>query len=400
MSMIPFTTNATGAYRTQTAGIAVPTDTYDASDLLRIPEVDPTFHMLNDGTFMLYMIYAMYAKGQASEQPRYEFFEDDLYPVRAKFVGAHAADDTTALVLDNGIASANTNIFIPRTGEIIRVTTVSGATLSTVSRGHRGTTAAAIVAGDDAFLIGQDLPEGANANLGVSQLPTKDWNAISFYSTGWKVTDVQEVTNMLNGVGQLSRENRQQTIKMMREIDADLRWGKRDVDTTTSSDGTLYYTDGFYNRVSTHDIELSGDLDWHALNDALLPVFEHTSSSLGKQFLMGQSLFSDINRIAYDHVQPSVYNDVLGANISKLELEGGYTLDLIIDKHGFAPGTAASSWGFILDAMQAEFIPFTGFDMVVRDVTMPNSHTPQVELFTSASAKLVQEQNNAVVKRV
>ena len=78
MAMIPFTTAATGAYRTQTAGIAVPTGDYDASDLLRIPEVDPTFHMLNDGTFMLWMLLAMFAKAEAQDQPRYDFFEDDL----------------------------------------------------------------------------------------------------------------------------------------------------------------------------------------------------------------------------------------------------------------------------------------------------------------------------------
>ena len=398
--MIPFSTAATGRYNTQTSGIAVPTGTYDASDLLRIPEVDPEFHMINDGTFLLYQLLAMFAKGEASDQPRYEFFQDDLLPVRTTFVGAHTAGDTTDLVLTAAIASANTNIFIPRTSEIIRVTTLTGATLSTVTRGHRGTTAAAIVAGDDAFLIGQDLPEGADANLGVSQLPTKDWNAISFYSTGWRVTDVQEFTDMLNETGKLSREQRMQVLKMMREIDGDLRWGARNIDTSTSSDGNLYYTDGFNNRISTHEIELAGALDWHSLNDAILPVYDDTSSSLGKQFLMGQSLFSDINRIAYDKVQPAVYDDVLGANISKLELEGGYTLDLIIDKHGFPPGTEVSSWGFIIDAAKAEFIPFTGFDMVIRDVTPVGSHSPQVELFTSASMKLVHEQNNAVVKRV
>ena len=398
MAMIPFTSAAAGRYGTQTSGIAVPTGTYDASDLLRIPEVDPTFHWLNDGTFVFYMLMSMFAKGEAQTQPRYEFFEDDLYPVRTTFVGAHAADATTAIVLASGIASANTNMFIPRTGEIIRCTSLSGATM-VITRGHRGTTAAAILAGDDVFLMGQDLPEGADANLGVSQLPTKDWNAISFYSTGWRVTDVQDVSNMLNGTGQMARENRQQTIKMMREMDADLRWGARNVDTTTSANGTLYYTDGFNSRVSTHEIELSGELDWYSLNDALLPIFSETSSSLGKQFLMGQSLYSDINRIARDHVQPVVYNETLGSNVQKLELEGGYTLDLIIDKHGFPPGTETSAWGFVIDAAGAEFLPYTGFDMVVRDVTQPNSHTPQVELFSSASMKLVHEQNNAVVKR-
>lgn len=397
---IPFNATASGRYRTQTAGIAVPTGAYDASDLLRIPEVDPNFHMINDKSFMLYMLLSMFAKGKPSDQPRYEFFEDDLLPNRATIVGAHALDDTTDILLSDTLASVNSNLFIPRTGEIIRVTTVSAATISTCTRGHRGTTAAAILASDDIFLIGQDLPEGANANLGISQLPTKDWNAISFYSTGWRVTDVQEYTEMLNSTGQMSREQQMQVVKMMREVDWDLRWGARNVDTSTSSDGTLYYTDGFNSRISTHEIELAGELSYEAINDALLPIFDDTSSSDNKQFLLSQALFSEFNRVARDYVQPTVYNEVLGSNISRLELEGGFTLDLILDRRGFPAGTEVDGWGFIIDAAQAEFIPFEGFDMNLRDVTSPGSHTGQVELFTSASMKLIHEQNNAVVKRV
>jgi hypothetical protein len=389
-----------GAYNTQTSGIAVPTGTYDASDLLRRPEVDEDFHSINDGSFMLYMLLAMFAKGSPSTQPRYEFFIDDILPVRTTFVGAYASDDTTALVLTDGIASLNTNLFVPRTEEVIRVTTISGSTLSTVTRGHRGTTAAAILAGDDVFLIGQDLPEGADANLGVSQIPEKDWNAISFYSTGWKTTDVQDISDMLNNVGQNNREMRMQMLKMMREVDGDLRWGKRNIDTTTSANGNLYYTDGFNSRVSTHEIELSGELDWYALNDALLPVFNNTSSSLNKQWLMGQSLYSDVNRVARDHVVETKFNKQLGSNVQKLVLEGGYIIDLIIDRHGFPPNTEVSNWGFLIDAAQAEFIPYEGFDMNIREVTDPKSHTPQFELFNSASMKLVHEDNNAVVKRV
>ena len=85
----------------------------------------------------------------------FEWFEDEPFPYwDAINYGSGYNSSATSVVVDNGGYFGSSNlVLIPRTGEIVRVTAVSTNTL-TITRAAGGSTAAAIVDGDDLRMIG------------------------------------------------------------------------------------------------------------------------------------------------------------------------------------------------------------------------------------------------------
>ena len=409
MAVIPF--SSTGRFNTQTSGIAVSHGTYDQLDLLRIPDVDPMFHMLNDGSALFYRILSMLSKEAPADQPRFEYFEDDKYSVRTTIAsvtsggGATNADDIV-MELTEGLASVNTVIYNVTTEEALLVTAAGGTgnTTVTVKRSHQGTSnATAVVATNELILIGATLPEGADANDGIAILPTKDYNFTSFFSQGCNSTDIQELTNMLNGTGQLNNEFRKQTLFLMEQIDQALRYSTRAY--TTIDSNPVYYTGGFANTIQG-DVLLAGDptlatptLDWHELNAAFNEYFLPTSSSPTKTLLCGQVLFSAINNISWGHYVDGgtpTFDTTLGATMSSIVLDGGGVIDVVLDKYGFQ-SAAQTATGFLIDMGNIALKPFNGFDMVWREVTAPQSHTNKYELFSSAGMKILHNSTHAKV---
>lgn len=398
MAVIPF--SSTGKFNTQTSGVAVSTGTFDQTDLLRIPDVDPMFHMLNDGSALFFRILSMLAKEKPATQPRFEFFEDDKYAIRTTVVGAVAdpgvggSDD---IVLSSALAAVNTVMYFPETDQAMIVTAVSGTTV-TATWDHQGTTGVAIADGAEIILIGASLPEGADANGGIAILPTKDFSFISFFSQGVNSTDIQELTDMLNGAAQTSNEFRKQTLFLMEQIDQHIRYSSRS--SSSHADGQLYYTGGFTNRVTTNDIALSGSLTWEDFNTEFNPIYVPTNSSPTKTLLCGQGLFSQITKISWDHFTAfgtPTFQESLGATVQQIVLDGGGVIDVVLDKHGFAAGTSETNKGFLIDMNNIYLKAFQGFDMTWREVTAPESHTKKFELFSSAGLKVIHEETHAKV---
>lgn len=404
MAVIPFN-DGTGKFNTQTSGIAVSTGAYGQTDLLRIPDVDPMFHMLNDGSALFYRMLNMLAKDSPANEPRFEFFEDDKYPVRTTVDGAVASTTEETVLFTDAIFAVNSLAYNKTTGECMLVNT-DNATVGEYecTRGVQDTTAANIGDGDEIILLGTALPEGADANGGIAILPTKDYNFCSFFSQGCNSTDVQELTNMLNGTGQMGREFKKQTLFLMEQMDQHLRWSSRFSE--THSDGQLYHTGGFNDRVTTNDqtwdttTATGAPLTWEFFNTQLNPIFEPTNSSPNKVLMCGQGLFSAITGVSWGHFTDygtPTFQSSLGATVQQIVLDGGGIVDVVLDKYGFKSGTSETKQGFLIDMSNIMLKPFNGFDLTWREVTQPNSHTKKFELFGSTGLKVVNETTHAKV---
>lgn len=395
MAIVPF--NDTGRFNTQTAGIAVSTGDYGQTDLLRIPDVDPMFNMLNDGSSLFYRMLSMLAKDSEATQPRFEFFEDDKYSVRTTVNGGVDAAATT-IVFDDALLGVNTVAYFPLTGEAMMVSAAGSAPSYTVIRGHQGTTAAAVADGAEVILIGASLPEGADANGGIAILPTKNYSFCSFFSQGCNATDIQEAVDMLNQTGQLTSEMQKQTLFLMEQMDQHIRWSSRHSE--AHADGQLYYTGGFNDRVTTNDITKADAMTWEWFNTTFNPVFEPTNSSPTKVLLCGQTLFSAITGIAWDHFTSGgtpEFQSSLGATVQQVLLDGGGVIDVVLDKYGFKSGTSEAGKGFLIDMNNIKLKPFKGFDLTWREVTQPQSHTKKLELFGSTGLKVTNEEVHAKI---
>ena len=389
---------STQPFNTQLSGIAVSTGAYDQTDLLRIPSVDPNFYYSNKGN-MFYKLLEFLGATEVVDQPRHEFHNDDKFDT----VTAPNADynsSVTTVVVTDAIVIPRMVLYNTTTAEALYVTAVSGASL-TVVRGHQGTTAAAIVAATDKLIILESsLPEGADAGDGVAKLPTKDYAVVSMFSETMSQTDLQKQTNMIAEVGKISGQFQDYNWKLMEQCDNALRWSTRDIDTSTDSDGTLYYTGGFASTVTTNDISLIGELNWQDFNDEFNAIFDQTESSPTKWLICGPTLYDKINKISWDHFVvdgTDAFQSVLGDRIQKIQLSGGGVIVLVRDPYGFSTAKNSAHKGFLIDPAYISMLKMKGFDLVWRDVTENKSHTEEIEGFGSCGLKIVREDQHATV---
>ncbi len=370
---------------TQFTGIAVPGLGTAGSDLLRINELDPNFAYLNDGTALLYRIMTMFNKDTPSMQPQYWFFNDDQLLVKTT-----AAEAISDVVLDfdlaDAIAVVGVVIININTDEIMLVTAVSGVNV-TVTRAYQGTTAAAITLGDEIALLGSTLEEFGAVKGGITNIPSKVDNYISMFSQSVNSSDLQEVTDMLNGVGQIGGEFNKMTTWLMRQMDYALRHSRGYLDTNFNGTGkTAYYTKGLDQYLTTTaNIPASGGT-WYDFNAAFNDAFLPTNSSPQKTLVTSQTGFSTLNAVAFDRWTANpAFESAIGAVMGQINLDGGGVVDVVLDKHGFMTnGTQA----YLLDMPYVKVKPMAGFELNWRETTLANEHGRTHEIFGSTSMKV------------
>jgi hypothetical protein len=372
---------------TRTTGITVPNLGTVGNDLLRINDVDPTFVMLNDGTAMFHKLLSMWGADAPATQPQYHFFNDDIYAIKTTLNDADGmvAGDTS-MVVDDAIGVAGTVIAIPKTGELCLITAVSGSTW-TITRGYQGTTAAAIADGDEIVLLGGVLEEYGSAKGGIVQFPTSVDNYVSFFSQSVNASNLQEVTDMLNGVGKTSGEFAKTTLWLTRQIDMMLRYSKGAIDTNFNGTGkTAYFTKGFEQYVTTNVEIPSVGLTWEALNTLFNPTFLPTSSSPTKTLMVSQTLFDIFCKVSQDRWTANpAYETTLGATIGQVALSSGGIIDIVLDRYGF---TTQGKQGYLLDIPYIKTKGMEGHEMKWREITLNNEHGRKFEVYGSSSLKV------------
>jgi hypothetical protein len=391
----------TQPFFTQSNGIAVPVGDLNLDNVFRLLDVDPTLRYDNRGA-MFYKLLNMLGSPQAYNQVRYEFVKDTRFKTETTPSTDYDNVVTTIVVSDSGIILPRSIIRNAQTGEHMLVTAVSGASL-TVVRGYQGTTAAAVTAATDKIVVLQTaLPEGADAGEGVAKVPTQDYNYISFFSERMSETDVQAVADMLNSVGTVPQQMRDYIDRLTTLMDNDIRWGIRNVDTTSYAGKPIYTGGGFDSTVVSNDITFIGDLAWQDFNDEFNAIFDLSESSAVKWLLVDPVMFDKINKVPWDNytVGNSVpqFDEVLGEYIKEIQLSGGGKVKVMRDAYGFRSlSNATTGAGFLIDPAYINLTQYSGFDMVIRDITQPESHTKETELFGSCGLKIPREEHHATI---
>lgn len=121
---------------------------------------------------------------QAVESATFKWVEDDrMERWDAINNGAGYNSSATSVVVDTGtVFYKDSLVLIPRTGEIVRVTAVSGTTL-TIVRGQGGSTAAAINDNDPLYVLGPVFEEGVLSADSRSENPVEQTNYTQIFKT-------------------------------------------------------------------------------------------------------------------------------------------------------------------------------------------------------------------------
>lgn len=145
--------------------------------------------------------------------------------------GAGYDDAATSIVVDNGAYfRAGMIVKVPRTGEVLLVSSISTNTL-TVVRGFGETSAAAIVDNDPLLIIGNVNEEGSGAPSDAGGNPTKGYNYTQIFKTPFSVTNTANAMATYGGK-LITQEQKDKGVLHRIDMERAFLFGERKEDTS------------------------------------------------------------------------------------------------------------------------------------------------------------------------
>lgn len=179
--------------------------------------------------------------------PKFEQHIDEIESdeVTVNNASGYNSSATSIVVSDGALVPKFALIYVPRTGEILRVSSVSSHTL-TVTRGESGTTAADLVHGDTFIIQGAAYAE--NALSGDARFPQTafTYNYTQIVREPFGESRTSAGTKYYNNAQSYDRRKAAALVSMLRKWNGSLWTGGRDIDTTNkfrTQGGVLEFVD-------------------------------------------------------------------------------------------------------------------------------------------------------------
>jgi hypothetical protein len=204
--------------------------------------------------------------------PKFQWQEDELDP-RFDQVnnGAGYASGITAIVVDNGAYfEAQNLVYVPRTAETMRVTSVVGNTLNVV-RGV-GSTAAALVDNDPLLITSTAQPEGDASRPARSRNQATVYNYTQIFRTPWDATETARHSEF-EADDDWDYQALKHGIEHKKSIEYALMVGAKSEE--SASGQARRTTGGFRSFVSTNATDAGGALTEAEFFTALRPCFRY-----------------------------------------------------------------------------------------------------------------------------
>lgn len=170
---------------------------------------------------------------EITHNPKFEQHIDEIEgdEITINLAAGYLSTDLSLVVSDGALVPKYALIYVPRTGEIFRVSSVSTHTL-TVTRGESGTTAAALVHGDE--LVIQSPAYAENALSGDARFPQTafTYNYTQIVREPYGESRTSGGTRYYNDAQSYERRKKAALVSMLRRWNGQLWVGGRDIDTT------------------------------------------------------------------------------------------------------------------------------------------------------------------------
>jgi hypothetical protein len=163
-------------------------------------------------------------------------------------------------------------MYVPRTGELIRIVSNAAGTL-TVVRGI-GSTAAAINNGEELLAAGNAALEGDTARAGRSRNPTTVNNYTQIFRTPWEETDTALHTEY-EADDDWDRQAADHGIEHAKNLEYAMMLGRPAEDLTDASGKPRRTTGGFNHFVTTNVTDFAGTTTELGFYTALRPIFRY-----------------------------------------------------------------------------------------------------------------------------
>lgn len=212
-----------------------------------------------------------------TSNPEYKWSEDALAPrFDAINAGAGYASGILALVVDNGAYFAQHDlVYVTRTGELMRVTSVAGNTINVV-RGV-GSTAAALVDNDELLITSSAQPEGDSSKPARSDNASIVTNYTQIIRTPFDMTRTMYQSDVYTQPHDWEYQANKAGIEHKKSIEYAVWFGRPSEDLTGSQPRRT--TGGVFHYVQTNVTDAGGQLTEGEFFNALRPAFRYGSNT-------------------------------------------------------------------------------------------------------------------------
>lgn len=374
--------------------------TGNITQTMRSPDVANMVLELEPNSYPLTVLLGKLSS-EATVNPEYSWFEDKLQNrFDAINNGAGYNNSATSLVVDDGTKFAQHDLWkVTRTGEIIRISSVSTNTLTAV-RGIGGG-AQAINDNDELLLIGSAQPEGDTSRPARSGNPTKVTNYTQIVRRSIESTETLRHSNTLVRPADWARQANHAGIEFAKDWEEIFWHGKASEDLTGSQPRRT--TAGVFNLISTNVLDAGGTLTEAEFFDFMSPCFRYGNQST-KTLFASRTLVSALNsfpRGKLEVVQGD--NDkTYGLNVMDYQSPFGR---LNVITHNMFEGSKYGGVGAILDLSLAKQRPLANEegsrDTHIREnIQAPDADTRKDEYLAEKGFQLGQDPAHGMIQNV
>lgn len=280
--------------------------------------------------------------------PEFNWLEDELAPrFDAIDEAAGYTDSDTVLTVDNGAYfQAQDMVYVTRTGEVVRVASVSGDDV-TVVRGV-GSTAAALVDNDELLVIGSSAEEGDVSKDAVSHEPVKVTNYCQIFRTPFEMTETMRHTSNEVSPHDWARQANKAGIEHMKDLEYSFLFG-----TPSSVAGSSHprrTTGGFYHFATQNETAAGGALTESEFFTGLRSAFRYGS---GTKLALASRLATDVlNSYPRGKLEVQQSEKTFGVRVMRYISPHG---DLNVVTHNLLEGSVFGGHIAILDMDQLTY---------------------------------------------
>lgn len=257
--------------------------------------------------------------------------------------GAGYASNATSVVVDNGeLFAAEDLVRVPRTGEVMSVTSISTNTL-TVVRAFGSSTAAALVDDDPLYIIGTAAEEGDTSQAPRSANPTKYDNYTEIFKHSIAATASWLTSSNESSPHDWPHQVKKNMIEHLRDIEGAFLFGSPG--TSTGADGgPRRSTGGFLHYYTSNNQAAGGTLDEAEWETFLRTITRYGSKK--KTVFVSRLVASVLNNYAASKLQTRVEGNTYGVDVTQFQSVHG-RVNIVV--HDMLEGTVWGGYALALD---------------------------------------------------
>lgn len=320
----------------------------------KVVDMSPVIHQLEDDKNLLSRLVMQMSK-KPTHNASFNWLTDELSPKDDAINNAagEAAAQTTITVDNGGYFRINDLVKVPRTGEVMLVTAISGNDLD-VTRSVGATAAADMVDNEPLLILGPAYNEGATLEAARSTTEVNNTNYTQIFRHAWHLTGTEDAMGKAGGLYGGDDETVQRTKKLIehsRDINLSAYWGE------ASSSSARRTTGGVYEFIPTANRDSVAALTEAEFNDGLRGAFRYGSAK--KIMFASRKVAGIVNEFMQNVQRVEPGDSKFGVRMVDYISPHG---DLNIVTDHAIEGTEYNKYAFVLDITKCAFRFLKGRD--------------------------------------